>query len=296
MRSVEARTRPAHCERFDLFGVIVELASASATVIDDLDASFEHFRVTGRRAPDVRMRLVERGGGFDVEGFPETSNGWVNRDAAVGALMECMSTIVLRRLAQQGVLVVHAAALVHDGGTLMLAGPSGAGKSTLALGLLGTGMTLLSDELALIGPREQTVHPYRRSVHVRPGTPELVPAFGFLLTHPQRRYGGDIRWALPPRALERAIPGALGGSAPLHDVLLLEPRSSQAAEITAIGRGSAAVELLRGTPSAASGLPAPLARLGGALTGVRCARLRPGNLDETIAVIREWIGSLGRHV
>ena len=111
---------------------------------------------------------------------------------------------LLRRLHAQGFHAIHAASLAHSGGALIVAGETGRGKTTL--GLVRRGLGLLSDEIALVERDEARILPYRRSLHVRPGTPELIPELGFLLERPRNQLGGGIEWTLPPWELECAFP------------------------------------------------------------------------------------------
>ena len=129
---------------------------------------------------------------------------------AAGAPGAHRGSRLLRCLADAGIVTVHAGAVTDGSGALVLAGPSGRGKSTLTLALVSDGMKLLSDEFALIDRDAETILPYRRSVHIRPGTPERVPMLNGLLGHGPRTYGGGIRWAVPQARLEPRSRGAWG--------------------------------------------------------------------------------------
>ena len=164
------------------------------------------------------------------------------------------------------------------------------------LGLVARGLGLLSDELALAGPHGRDILPFRRSVHVRPGTPELVPALGFLRDRERHALGGGVEWALAPAELAHVLPGGLADPAPLGHVLLLEgePSAGRTPRITGVPAAVAAMELLRGTPSAADDVGAALRRIGALAEGAACARLQAGALDETLDLVLDWLGATTR--
>ncbi|MEP7188453.1 MAG: hypothetical protein ABI901_04580, partial [Roseiflexaceae bacterium] len=140
-------------------------------------------------------------------------------------------------------------------------------------------------------PAQQLLHPYRRSLHIRPGTPELIPELAFLLDQPQQRLGGGIEWTLAPDELARALPGGLASAAPPRYVLLLDgpPRPQAAPALVSIPAAVATLELLRGTWAASVDFDGGLARIGRLLEGVACARLQAGALEPTLDVLIEWL-------
>jgi hypothetical protein len=198
--------------------------------------------------------------------------------------------VLLAGFEARGLGALHAGAVVREGRATVVAGTSGQGKTTLVLGLVARGLGLLSDELALIEPSTSRILPYRRSVHVRPGTPELVPELTFLHDRPRHAIGGGVEWALPPADVARVLPGGLAEPAPLSHVILLDgrPDPRRAPSLTPVTAGLAAMELLRGMPAAATDFGGALRRLGGLLPGASCARLRGGALGPTLDLVLEW--------
>ena len=254
-----------------------------------VDASYAAFRAPASPAGAGWIELR----GTEVSDHTGYARRWPDEHrAAVDVLGRVVAT-VLAGLRERGITAVHAGAVVHDGRAVMVAGRSGQGKTTLVLGLVARGLGLLSDELALVGPHGCDILPYRRSVHVRQGTPELVPALGFLHDRERHALGGGIEWVLAPAELARALPGGLAGPAPLAHVLLLdgEPRAERTPQITVVPAALAAMELLRGTPAAADDVGATLRRIGALVEGATCARLRTGALDETLDLVLDWLGT-----
>ena len=198
---------------------------------------------------------------------------------------------VLARLYEQGIYAIHAGAVVYKGAALIIAGRSGQGKTTLVLGLLRRGLGLLSDEFAIADSAQPLILPYRRSLHIRPGTPELIPELAFLRDQPQQRLGGGIEWSLAPDQLARALPGGLASAAPPRYVLLLDgpPRPQADPALVPIPAAVATIELLRGTWAASVDFAGGLARIGRLLDGVACARLRAGALEPTLDMLMQWL-------
>lgn len=212
-------------------------------------------------------------------------------DRALIETLNAITDIVVDGLAKSGALLVHAAAVASDRGALVLMGPSGSGKTTLALGLVARGFRLLSDEIAVVPAQGEAVLPYRRSVHVRAGTPALVPELAFLSERPQVKLGDGNKWSLTPDELEAAIPGCLGETAPLRHLLLLEPRlrAGEDPALLPVSPAVAAVELIGATPAAAVNFSFVMRRLGRWVEGARCARLYAGSLEPTLEVLHEWL-------
>jgi hypothetical protein len=240
--------------------------------------------------------------GYSVRLEPDGA-GWMLADSAglaehhsddlgaVRALTERIAEVVPARLAEQGVYAIHAAALRHGEGALILPGASGAGKTTLALGLLGRGLQLLSDELALTLPDARTIAPYRRTPQLRPGTPELFAGLGFLLEREPADLGAGRKWPLLPDELEQTFPGCLGEAAPLRHIVLLGEVHEGASMLEPVATGIAAVELARMTAATAGspGLKPVLERMARLVEGCRIARLRRGSLESSLDAVAAWL-------
>lgn len=71
-------------------------------------------------------------------------------------------------------LIVHAAAMERNGVAAILPGPPGSGKSTLTAYLVHKGWRLLSDELALLSPRDGSVTPLARPISLKNQSIDLI--------------------------------------------------------------------------------------------------------------------------
>lgn len=107
-----------------------------------------------------------------------------------------------------GHLVMHAAVLARGDRALMLPGFPGAGKSTLCASLaLGASWRLLSDELAILDPRDGRLIPHPRPISVKNASIDVVAGFPGARVGPvyrDTRKGDVSHLAIPDQALERA--------------------------------------------------------------------------------------------
>jgi hypothetical protein len=277
---------------YSVLGVPIAVSSDVAGVLECVDATYAAFRhAPGALAEVFVARLLRAGDAFLVADSQGYQRHLPDAHAALLELLDRIVHGVLARLYEQGIYAIHAGAVVYNGAALVIAGRSGQGKTTLVLGLLRRGLGLLSDEFAIADSAQQLILPYHRSLHIRPGTPELIPELAFLRDRPQQRLGGGIEWSLPLGELARALPGGLASAAPPRYVLLLDgpPRPQADPALAPISAALATIELLRGTWAASVDFAGGLARIGRLLDGVVCARLRAGALQPTLDALMQWL-------
>jgi hypothetical protein len=279
---------------YSVLGVPVAVGSdveQALQVVDQTYAAFRQVPAALSSAFVVQLRRLAADDGYLVCDSRGYQRHWHDSHPALLDLLDRLVHGVLAQLHAQGIYAIHAGTVVYQGGALMIAGRSGQGKTTLVLGLLRRGLGLLSDEFAVADPATQQILPYRRSLHIRPGTPELIPELRFLNDRPQHQLGGGIEWALELHELERSLPGCLAESAPLRYVLLLEgtPQPEQAPTITSLSPALATIAVLRGTWAASVDFAGGLAQVGRLLNGAACARLRAGGLEATLDSITQWL-------
>ena len=277
---------------YSVLGVPVAVSSNVVGALECVDATYAAFRhPPGALAEVFVVRLLQWEEAFLVADSHGYQRRWPDAHTALLDLLDRIVHGVLVRLHAQGIYAIHAGAVVYNGAALIIAGRSGQGKTTLVLGLLRRGLGLLSDEFAIADSAQPLILPYRRSLHIRPGTPDLIPELSFLHDQPQQRLGGGIEWSLTPDQLARALPCGLASAAPLRHVLLLDgpPQPQAEPALVPISAALAAIELLRGTWAASVDFTGGLARIGRLLDGVTCARLRAGALDPTLDVLMQWL-------
>lgn len=138
-----------------------------------------------------------------------------------------------------GEVVIHAAAVEHDGRAILLPGPPGSGKSTLVAALVRAGLGYLTDEAAALRLGSLEVRPYPKPISVKPGSQSglrnLEPA-----PWPGGASGGGDDWWVPPAAISA---GSVAGPSPPSFVLAPRYLAGAATSLT-IMRPAEAVMLL----------------------------------------------------
>jgi hypothetical protein len=128
----------------------------------------------------------------------------LEQGASIGSVVRQVArpALQLRSLAS-GAVAMHAAAVVHDGGAVLVAGWSETGKTETALTLVEDGARFLTDKWTLVSPSASTATPFPISVGVRRWVLPYLPS---------------LRSALPGRArLQLAFAGAAGAvSSPIR--------------------------------------------------------------------------------
>lgn len=112
-------------------------------------------------------------------------------------------------------LTLHAAVIERGGRALILPAPPGSGKSTLCAGLVFSGWRLLSDELALIGPRTGQLYGLARPISLKNASIDVIRTFApqAQLSAPVHETSkGSVAHVQPPRdsVLLVDTPAALG--------------------------------------------------------------------------------------
>jgi hypothetical protein len=106
--------------------------------------------------PDIQQRpdgsLALEGDGFRAEISADRTRATVHQPPERFPLEALIRVLVADSVLQRGGLLVHGAALAHDGRAALFTGFSGAGKSTLSAWGSRGGLTLLADELVAVLP------------------------------------------------------------------------------------------------------------------------------------------------
>jgi hypothetical protein len=293
---------PTVTARFDIQGVRLVVRSNDDVAMGHVHETYGWFaddsadadRQAGRSVEVAYLRDAD--GGATVIDAKGRRSHWRAEDEPLVALFDAIVAGLIAALSAAGILAIHAGVVALDGRAILIAGRSGRGKTTLVLGMLRRGLDLLSDELALIGPDQRTVLAYPRGLHIRPQALELFPELGFLAEIEPHELGGGSEWAVGPDTLGRAFETAVADSARLSAVVLLDgdPIADATPELEPVPGAIAAMELLRGTPSAAWDFDGVLARLPRIVADVPCARLRSSRLEETVDAVLAWATDVPR--
>lgn len=111
--------------------------------------------------------------------------------------------------------LIHAGVVSSSRAGIVLAADAGHGKTTLVLELIRRGCKFLSDEMAALGRTDGKVHPFPRSLRVRPGTLELT---GF----PKAAAGAPEWLGKLLLDIEEIQPGSLGEATAISHIVILQ--------------------------------------------------------------------------
>ncbi len=280
---------------YDVHGIRLSVSSDLPNVLAVVDATYAAFRVpvtaSDPSLPDetVRLSLVDlcERGTCRIDGPDGRSERLESPSAGLFALLEAMVGAIVARLHGRGILAAHAGAVAGPSGAIVIAGRSGQGKTTLVLGLVRAGLGLLSDELALLDPHGGVVRPYRRAVHVRPSTLDLLPELSPLGSRPLDQLGGGSEWTIGQAEVVDLLGGRLAEALPLGAVVLLDGAPDPAAlpRVVDVAPAAAAIELMRSTWAASVDFGGTLDAVGRMLAGVPCLRLSVGRFDPTVEAL-----------
>jgi hypothetical protein len=118
-------------------------------------------------------------------------------------------------------ILIHAGVVARDGQGVLLVADSFHGKTTLVLALVRCGHRFLSDETAALGRADGCVHPFPRSLSLRPGTLERAGYPGVPISS-MLEPGAPGSWGdKQVLDIEQIRPGCLGRAVPVGHVLLL---------------------------------------------------------------------------
>jgi hypothetical protein len=197
-------------------------------------------------------------------------------DGAFLMLLETELSVELQRR-RPDLFFLHAAALAHEGGAVLLVGASGAGKSTAAWGLAHVGFRYLSDELAPLDPGTLEVSPYPRALCLKADPPASHPVPGRTLRTPRSLH-------VPPEEL----PGGVGtGPAPLHAIFFVQHRATAPwPSVEPVTKGEAAARLLAHSLNALAHRDAGLDAASRIASEVPAFRLRSAWLGPTAALVK----------
>ena len=89
-----------------------------------------------------------------------------------GYIYESILNTIISRVRSH--FLIHAGVVSWNDQGVILVADSAHGKTTLVLELIRRGFKFLSDEMAALGRKDHMVHPFPRSLRIRPGSLELT--------------------------------------------------------------------------------------------------------------------------
>ncbi|MCP4993855.1 MAG: PqqD family peptide modification chaperone [Gammaproteobacteria bacterium] len=224
----------------------LEILNAGITVaIEDAALRSEVMRIyapflTRNKVPSALSLAVlpadNRPDHFDIFINNHQLDQEISRERVIPILVTAIFQQLSRCLGKQ--LAFHSAVLSNHGKTLIMPAISGAGKSTLSAALMTQGWHCLSDELAIIDPRERILTPMPLPMSIKPGSIEpLHPYYPDLENDPlhHRADGKEVRY----------LPIETRGSSPqsnrhrLSGIVLPQYNSDKTARLTTLPKTQA---------------------------------------------------------
>jgi len=153
------------------------LSSDSAKYIQLFQQMYSRFQIE-KAVPSVYppMKLHIQSGLYDGTAPRLILDGVVTSLAGIelddGYIYENILNTIISRVRSH--FLIHAGVISRHGQGIVLVADSAHGKTTLVLELLRRGFQFLSDEMAALGREDRMVHPFPRSLRIRPGTLELT--------------------------------------------------------------------------------------------------------------------------
>jgi hypothetical protein len=129
-----------------------------------------------------------------------------------GFVYESILNTIIARVRSH--FLIHAGVVSHSGQGIVLAADSSHGKTTLILELVRRAFKFLSDEMAALGRFDRLVHPFPRSLRIRPGTLELAG-------YPDAASGAPVWLDKLLLDIEEIQPGSMGTAVPISQVVIL---------------------------------------------------------------------------
>jgi hypothetical protein len=167
---------PQLCHELQLrfFELNVRLRSDCATHIDLFAGMYARFRAPVRQAPvSYLLEIVLLTSPENPWGKPVLivdGDAWLLCDSTLleGWIYDGILNEIISRVRSH--FLVHAGVVAWQDRGLVLSGDAGHGKTTLVLELVRRGFKFLSDDMAALGRRDRQVHPFPRSLRIRPDT------------------------------------------------------------------------------------------------------------------------------
>jgi hypothetical protein len=173
---------------------------------------------------------------------------------------------------------LHAATLELDGRIVILAAPSGSGKSTTTWGLLHHGFRYLSDELAPIDLRANSVCAYPHALCLKQEPPREYPLPAAVRSTRRTLHVPTV--SLPGETI-------VDSAGPVTTIVFLEyvPNERKAAGIIPISKAEAAARLFALALNPLAHAEDGIAAAATIASGAECYRLRTVELGATCAIL-----------
>jgi energy-coupling factor transporter ATP-binding protein EcfA2 len=262
---------------FSVYGFSFVLRTNCPEARDSIARLYGHFLSTRGVEIEVEAGFRSEGDGFRWR-LGDRTDVASDMGRTLRSLESALCEAILR--SQRRLIAIHAATVYSGDSAVMLVGPSGAGKSTLSVALSRRGLTLETDDVALIDPQTLHVLPIPRCVHLDQESIRLLEADDFRLPDDRKRFSFLAPFDLDSRPIPECGAGLL--------IYIAGPRA-QRPHLKPVSQSEMAARLLSETgqgPLSDSENVGVFARM--ASSGA-CFHLVPGSLSETADLVSDHI-------
>ncbi|HZB93297.1 MAG TPA: hypothetical protein VE397_17755, partial [Stellaceae bacterium] len=275
--------RDAVWRRYRLLGSVVAIAFGEPELAALVDPTLAHLACAAA-AEDARIMAVDRHEGR----FRLSAGGRLVEACASASELAPLVKLHMARLAVAAFphrLALHAGALATTGGALLLPAAAGSGKSVLTAALMARGWNYLSDDTALLAPKDFSVTGVAYALTIKEGAFDVVATLfpELLRQEVHRRPDQQLVRYLTPIGCER------GGAPAARPVRwIVSPRYAATRRPAALKRltRTAALRLLLANGGGARPLNwRTLNRMIDWLDGIESYGLTYSSLDAAVAAI-----------
>lgn len=186
----------------------------------------------------------------------------------------------------QGLLLLHASAVEHDGRAVLFPAPMGSGKTTLVAGLVHRGLRYITDEAVAIDPATFLIRPYPKPLSIESGSwhvledlrPDVDPALETFFEHAWYLSADEIRT------------GALAPACTPGTVIVPRYERGARTELVETRRSDALIALAENSFNITSfATQSAMELLADVVRGCRGYRLSVGDLSDACDLILEML-------
>jgi hypothetical protein len=230
-------------------------------------------------APDFRVSVLpsKRSGGWDVV-VDDDSVGPIFEIEAVARQVEwACANEMLRRLS--GFVHVHAAIVATSVQSMLIVGQSGQGKSTTAVGLAQAGLTIYTDDVALI--EHHTLRPFSfpRPIKLDDKSLMLLERSGLMIPS-ESRIGESIDRTVIPGLAPIDTPGP-----PVKKAVFLSNDRGSRPELHTLSAAEALLRIIRQSATERFTDCGPSSSVLALVNALQCYELVVGDFQETVCLL-----------
>jgi hypothetical protein len=254
-----------------------------AAVVDDLLSPFRSEDVNGARAYTLTQRQSDGLFALWLDGQ------CLDETATAGGLVHSLLWEVHKQAVASAreVLALHAGAVAWRGAGVVLPGTTGSGKTTLVTGLIKAGFSYLSDEAALIEPQTGWLHPFPKSLTLRPESLRLLPELTEKLA-PELAWTTRLRYHLSADAVRA---DALGGPCIVRYVITPTYTPGSQVRLVPVSRAQTLVDLSRNAFNLHLFGRVGVAVLADVVRGAECFHMQVGDLESAVDAVKTLVAA-----